>query len=164
MDEDSPDQRWEDEIEAQPRYDLPRPLAANDTPALLLLRQGWLPRTVLARTTAPTLVNKQASNDEERLTRLNYLCWGPNRSRVACVVEKDKRLSSRCTYEAFVSFFSERDIQFKRVVIPSACPEWARGWYLWWQVGSYTSRFPSDWPLECSADDDVERAKDLGFL
>ena len=86
------------------------------------------------------------TNDKAREMLLDN-GWTPDRSRIACI-DCEGGGNKRCTYDAFVSFFSEADqVSFEQVIIPTIVPERLRGTYLWWQVGSYSGRFPMGHPL-----------------
>lgn len=139
----------EDPIVHLPRFEKPAPQPEGVSSVHLLFKEGWYPLHEFALNGAvPYRINTAHTNDAEREYRMRALDWRPNRTRIACVDEPHMYgMHPRCTYEAFVSYFAEKELTFKRVIIPPSCPEWARGWYLRWKVGSYTYRFPSDYPL-----------------
>lgn len=120
-----------------------------DLPAFqsALVGLGWLPPKPSHEKdeeyTKQILMELAASNADLR-DRLLLEGWRPDRSKVVCVGQGSHQ---RCTYEAFISFFDYNYVPAKRITIPSYVPHWLRSTYLWWNVGSYQSRFPIDWPL-----------------
>lgn len=109
-----------------------------------LLVRGWVPPSPDADPPAMASNPSTTSNDAIR-ERLLDNGWTPDRSEVVCCGAADG--NQRCTYRAFMSFFTKYDGPFTRVHIPAEVPNALRGWYLWWKVGSFAGRFPKEHPL-----------------